>query len=201
MKKEVFIVLLDRFADWETAFLAPVLRSGIQLGPDTTPGRYEVKYMTPGGRPVRSMGGLCVEADCDLSALPETAAGLVLAGGTGWQTPEAEQVAGRVGEALARNIPVGAICNATLFLAAHGFLNAVQHTGNTAEMMELWGGSRYTGRPLYRERQAVSDGGIVTANGSASLEFARELLRLLDADTPERIEAWYVFNRNGFYKR
>lgn len=200
MKKEVIIVLLDRFADWEAAFLAPALRTGIQLGPESTPGRYEVAYLTPDGKPVRSLGGLRVSPDRDAASLPDDCAGLVLAGGMGWQNPEAERIVPLVEEARRRNIPVGGICNATLFLAAHGFLNEVRHTGNTAEMMEQWGGGRYTGRPLYEERQVVSDRGIVTANGSASLEFAREMLLALEADTPERIAALYAFNKNGFYR-
>lgn len=198
-KQEVIIVLLEEFADWEAAHLAPALRSGIAVGPELSPGRYDVKYLTPDGRSVRSLGGMRVEADYDASRLPERCAGLVLAGGMGWQSPEAERIVPLVEQAIARRIPVGAICNATLFLAAHGFLNDVRHTGNTAEMMEQWGGSRYTGRSLYEERQAVSDRSIVTANGTGYAEFARELLRLLDADTEERIAAFYHFTKNGFY--
>lgn len=198
-KQEVIIVLLEEFADWEAAHLAPALRSGIAVGPELSPGRYDVKYLTPDGNPVRSLGGLRAAADYDASRLPERCAGLVLAGGMGWQSPEAERIVPLVEQAIARRIPVGAICNATLFLATHGFLNDVRHTGNTAEMMEQWGGDRYTGRPFYEERQAVSDRGIVTANGTGYAEFARELLRLLDADTEERIAAFYHFTKNGFY--
>lgn len=196
MKKEVLIVLLDDFADWECAFLAPALRGGVL--PDS-PGRYDVKYAAPGGRPVRSLGGLTIRPDCDLTALPDTCAGLILAGGMRWQEPEAEAVAPLVEEALRRGLMVGAICNATLFLAAHGFLNDVRHTGNTAALMKEWGGSRYTGEALYEERQAVSDGPFVTANGSASLEFTRQCLLRLEADTSERIEASYEFNKKGYY--
>ena len=47
------------------------------------------------------------------------------------------------------------------------------------------GGANYTGEQNYVHEQAVSDGGIVTANGSAALEFARELLLLLENDMPE----------------
>lgn len=36
--------------------------------------------------------------------------------------------------------------------------------------------------------QAVSDKRIVTANGTGYLEFAKELLLLLENDTPEQIE-------------
>lgn len=51
---------------------------------------------------------------------------------------------------------------------------------------------------MYVHEQAVSDHRIVTANGSATLEFARELLLLLKNDTPDRIEMYYQFHKQGF---
>lgn len=67
-------------------------------------------------------------------------------------------------------------------------------------MLEQWGGTAYTGQALYEERQAVSDGDIVTANGTGYPEFYRACLLTLEADMPERIEASYAFNKQGFYK-
>ena len=182
MEKEIVFVLLDDFADWEAAFLAPALRAGTMPG---RPASYGVKYMTPDGRPVRSIGGLRAAADCDASALPEACAGLILVGGMQWQSEAAQRIVPLVGEALARGIVVGAICNAVSFMAAHGFLNGV----------------RYTGEELYEERQAVRDGNVVTANGTGQLEFTRECLLALSADTPEAIEASYKFNKEGFCGR
>ena len=40
---------------------------------------------------------------------------------------------------------------------------------------------------------------IITANGSAALEFAKELLLVLENDTPQRIEMFYKFHKRGFY--
>lgn len=197
MKDTVLFVLLDQFADWEAAFLAPALRAGVMPG---QAGRYKVKYAAPQGRSMRSIGGMTVAPDCDTATLPDDCAGLILVGGLGWTTPAAEAIAPLVGEALARGILVGAICNAASFLAAHGFLNDVRHTGNTPEMLREWGGDTYTGAALYRQRQAVRDRNIVTANGTGYLEFTRECLLRLEADTPEQIEASYRFNKNGFYK-
>ena len=171
--KTVLFVLLDQFADWESAFLAPALRGGIMPG---RPGSHAVRYATPGGVPVRSIGGMS------------------------WATPEAERIVPLVREALSHGILVGAICNATSFLAAHGFLNGVRHTGNGLEMLREWGGANYTGEKLYQERQAVRDGNVVTANGSGYLEFTRECLLALEADTPEQIAASYAFNKHGFYQ-
>ena len=121
--KTVLFVLLDQFADWESAFLAPALRGGIMPG---RPGSHAERYATP----------------------------------------EAERIVPLVREALSHGILVGAICNAASFLAAHGFLNGVRHTGNGLEMLREWGGANYTGEKLYQERQAVRDGNVVTANGS-----------------------------------
>ena len=104
MEKEIVFVLLDDFADWEAAFLAPALRAGTLPG---RPASYGVKYMTPDGRPVRSIGGLRAAADCDASALPEACAGLILVGGMQWQSEAAQRIVPLVGEALARGIVVG----------------------------------------------------------------------------------------------
>lgn len=40
---------------------------------------------------------------------------------------------------------------------------------------------------------------IITASGSVSLEFAQELLLVLENDTPRRIEMFYKFHKWGFY--
>lgn len=188
--KEVLLVLLDEYSDWESAFLAAGLRAG---------GRYMPRVVGPTREAVVSMGGFRTLPDYDLETLPKDYAAVVLVGGTGWQSKEAERVVELVRSARERGKVVGGICNGASFLAAHGFLNDVRHTGNTLERLEAWGGERYTNRAGYVERQAVADGGIVTANGTGYLEFSRELLLLLEADEKERIEADYAFQKNGLY--
>lgn len=66
------------------------------------------------------------------------------------------------------------------------------------EQLKIWGGENYTNLNGYVHAQAVSDNNIVTANGSAALEFAKELLLLLKNDTLERIEMYYQLNKQGF---
>lgn len=63
-----------------------------------------------------------------------------------------------------------------------------------------WGDTVYTNAENYVEAQAVSDKNIVTANGVGHLEFTREMLLLLEANTPENIASWYDFYKNGFVK-
>ena len=198
MKKEVLFLLLDDFADWESAFLATGLNTGLTMAGGGTP--YTSRTLTPTKKQVRSIGGLVVTVDYTAATMPEDYAALILVGGMAWQSEEAQRVVPIVEAALARGVLVGAICNAASFLAAHGFLNGVRHTGNGLEMLREWGGANYTGEKLYQERQAVRDGNVVTANGSGYLEFTRECLLALEADTPEQIAASYAFNKHGFYQ-
>lgn len=137
--------------------------------------------------------------DYSFDTMPEDYAALVLIGGFGWLD---EAVAGKVvpivRRAIDKGLIVGAICNAASFLARHGFLNAVRHTGNGLEQLQLWGGDNYTNASGYVDKQAVADRRIVTANGTGSLEFAKEMLLLLENDTPEQIENFYRFNKLGY---
>lgn len=138
--------------------------------------------------------------DCDTETLPDDCARADPRRRYELGDAETERIVPLVREALSHGILVGAICNAASFLAAHGFLNGVRHTGNGLEMLREWGGANYTGEKLYQERQAVRDGNVVTANGSGYLEFTHECLLALEADTPEQIAASYAFNKHGFYQ-
>ena len=130
--------------------------------------------------------------------MPDDYTALVLIGGYGWLTPIADEVKPIVRKAIEKGKIVGAICNGASFMAKCGFLNNVRHTGNGLEQLKLWGCENYTNPDGYIHSQAVSDRNIVTANGSGALEFAKELLLLLENDTPERIEMYYQFNKQGF---
>lgn len=80
-------------------------------------------------------------------------------------------------------------------------MNNVKHTGNGLDQLKQWGGERYTNETGYANEQAVSDKNIVTANITGHLEFTREMLLLLKANTPKKIADWYDFYKNGFVKQ
>jgi len=132
--------------------------------------------------------------------MPRDYAALVLIGGNSWDSPEAELVSPLVQEALSKGKIIGAICNGSSFLCSHGFLNDVKHTGNGLDQLKQWGGESYTNEAGFMEKQAVSDKNIVTANGVGYLEFTREMLLLLQANSPEVIAGWYDFFKNGYFK-
>lgn len=197
MKNEVLYLLLDKYADHEAVFLSSAIacdERSIKANP-----KYVNKIVAPTLDAVRSCSGFRMLPDYSFDTMPEDYAALVLIGGFGWLD---EAVAGKVvpivRRAIDKGLIVGAICNAASFLARHGFLNAVRHTGNGLEQLQLWGGDNYTNSAGYVDKQAVADRRIVTANGTGSLEFAKEMLLLLENDTPERIENFYRFNKLGY---
>lgn len=196
MSNEILYIILPDYAAHEAVYLSQAIASD-EFALKENP-KYVNKVVAPTMEEVKSIGGFRTMPDYSFQTMPDDYAALVLIGGFGWSTPVAEQVAPIVRVALDKGKIVGAICNGASFMAQHGFLNGVRHTGNGAQQLKLWGGDNYTNPGGYIDAQAVSDGNIVTANGSASLEFARELLLLLENDTPEHIEMYYQFNKQGF---
>lgn len=196
MSNEILYILLPDFASHEMVYLMEAISSDEQqLKPNP---KYVNRIVAPTADPVNAIGGLKVIPDYTFDNMPDDFAALVLIGGFGWTKPIAEQVLPIIRKAIEKGLIVGAICNGASFLAKCGFLNTVRHTGNGLEQLKLWGGENYTNPDGYIHAQAVSDKNIVTANGSATLEFAKELLLLLKNDTPERIEMYYQFNKQGF---
>ena len=189
--------MLNEYTDWEGAFLSTALHVGVIPGGEI---KYEVHTVAPTSDAVRSIGGFRTLPDYSFENMPQDYAALVLIGGNRWDSPEAELVAPLVQEALDKGKIVGAICNGASFLCSHGFLNNVKHTGNGLDQLKHWGGEKYTNEAKYVEAQAISDKNIVTANGVGHLEFTREMLLLLKANSSENIDTWYDFYKNGFLR-
>ena len=142
--------------------------------------KYIPKTVAPTEKEVCSIGGFRTIPDYSFRNLPEDYAALILIGGMQWNTPVAESLVPIVTKALQQGKIVGAICNAASFMAAHGFLNHVKHTGNTKEQLKLWGKENYT-------------------NENGYMEFCRDILLLLQADTDENIMNSYKFHKYGLY--
>ena len=196
MSNEILYILLPDYAAHEAVYLSQAIASD-EYAMKEHP-KYVNKVVAPTLESVKSIGGFRTVPDYSFDTMPDDYAALVLIGGFGWNTPVAEQVVPIVKRAVEKGKIVGAICNAASFMAEHGLLNAVKHTNNGLDQLKIWGGENYTNSNGYLQQQAVSDGRIVTANGSATLEFAKELLLLLENDTLERIEMYYQFNKQGF---
>lgn len=125
---------------------------------------------------------------------------LLLIGGDAWMKQKNNAIEPAVEYAMKHHIPVAAICNATNFMAEKGYLDNIRHSGNTLTYMKSQA-PHYKGHCNFLEEQAVCDSGIITANGTASLEFAREIMLYLNVKPVEKIDQWYKFNKVGFYEK
>lgn len=93
-----------------------------------------------------------------------------------------------------QKVPVAAICGPTVFLASHGFFENKKHTSNGGYLQNLIG--TYNGSDLYVNQPSVSDNGMITANGIAFVEFAREVLGELGVYDEDTLKDWYDFFKN-----
>ena len=121
-------------------------------------------------------------------------------GGKSWRTDEAKQVAPIVDKALLRNVIIAGICDASVFLGTMGLLNEIEHTSNTLEDIQHYIGKKYSGTKYYKNQQVVRSQNIITANGTASLEFAKEVLLGLNVMPSQEVEQWYRFYKLGYYE-
>lgn len=189
MSKTVDFVLLDQFSDWQLGYLPAALS---MLGD----GQYEVRILAENAtKPVSSLGGIDVMPNGGLDAISKDAAGLVLIGALAWKTQASQQVVPFVVEFAKTGKPLGAISDAVSVLATLGILNDRAHTANSEAELTAWA-REYTGQKLFEEKPAVRDGNLVTANGSAVLEFTREMLVALGISEARAAE-WYSFNKGG----
>lgn len=194
--EKVLFVLLDEYADWEAASLAAALNEE----PEGNGRKFDVKTVSLTKEPIKSIGGFTVMPDYSIQDAPEDFAGLILIGGNSWRKEESRQVMDLVERALEREVVVGAICDATVFLGMHGLLNDLPHTSNFLEDLKETAGSNYTGEDQYRHEQAVRSGSLITANGSANLEFGKEVMEALQSAPQEEIDEWYSFFKQGYHE-
>lgn len=190
--KKIMYVLLEQWADWEAAYLSSAAN---MLGG----GKLENRTVGLTKAPVYSIGGFRVLPDYDVHSLPDDYEALILIGGMSWRNEEAKKIAPLVKRCLADGKVLGGICDAAGFLGTVGALNDVRHTGNDLNELKLWSGDVYTNEKNFLSRQVVRDKNVITANGTAALEFAKEVLLALNAAPEEKIEEWYDFHKLGFY--
>ncbi|AEB29228.1 putative enzyme [Carnobacterium sp. 17-4] len=191
VEKDVLLLLTDKWADWEASYAIAEVNS--------VP-HYSVKTIALDKESKSSIGGLRAEIDflieeyTDLSNL----ALVILPGGFSWQDNRYEEIARFIKHVLDQNIPIAAICGATIFLGSHGLLDQVKHTGDSFEFFEAQ--DEYNGATNFLEAQAIRDKNIITANETAAVEFAYEIYKLLEIDEPKELEAWYDNFKNGFVR-
>ena len=190
--KTVLFVLLEQWADWEAAYLSSAIR---MLGQNN----FLIKTVSLTKDNIESIGGFKVIPDYDIQSIPLDYEALILIGGMSWRNEDAKKLKPLVEECVGNKKVLGAICDASGFLGTIGILNNVNHTSNDLKDLKKWAGETYTAEKKYIMKQAVSDNNIITANGTATLEFAKEVLISLKVASKEKILEWYNFHKLGYY--
>lgn len=188
--KKILYVILEQWADWELAYISSAVN---MLGN----GKFENKKLSLTKDAVTSIGGVKCLPDYDLQSVPSEYDALILIGGMSWHNENAMQIKPLIDACIKKDKVLGAICDACRFLGSVGALNNAKHTAN--DLNELKQYSAYTNEQGFTHRQAVSDNKIITANGTATLEFAQEILKALSVASDEQIKGWYDFHKLGFY--
>lgn len=198
MKNEIVVFVSNGYADWEIGFICAELNKSGK--------NFKISTVALTEETISSMGGLQIIPDYSIqSFLQQNQKSceiemLLLCGGDIWKEydyklPEVKKMIDLCNE---NKVLISAICDATTFLAYNGYLDKVEHTGNSLEYM-ISSCPNYTGNQYYFEKQCVTSDNLITANGTATLEFSKEIMKHLEVKSEKEIEEWYKFNKNGYY--
>lgn len=194
MKSTVYLYVFDTMADWEVGYLSAELNSGRFYRKESQP----LKIVTVGidNTPVITMGGIKIIPDIGHEEfIIEDAVALILPGGNTWGTePIHDPILKKAEECLQNGVIVGAICGATMGLAGKGMLNNRWHTSNDLEFLKMIC-PNYEGEIYYKQEPAVTDGNLITASGTAPLEFTAHVLKKLGVFSLETLDSWYNLYR------
>ena len=185
----LLVMVVPGFADWEPAHALAELRRH---------GGYRVEVVGLTSEPVESMGGLRVQpsrsiADIDLADVVV----FILPGGDRWESSELEPELAALLRALdSADIPLAAICGATVAIARAGLLRGRRHTSNGRSYLRDHVPG-YAGGAEYVEAPAVRDRGLITASGLADVEFAAELFNELEVLSESERAVWTDLFRSG----
>ena len=192
MTETVHLAIYEGLADWEIGFATAHINSGEW---QREPGRFRMVTVGETLDPVTTMGGLTLTPEVALADLdPAGSAMLILPGASSWLSGANGAFVDAAWSFLTAGVPVAAICGATAGLAAAGLLDDRPHTSNAREFLEATG---YQGSAQFRYEGAVRDGDLITASGTAPVEFAREIFARLGMYEPATLAAWYKLYGEG----
>ena len=192
--RTIALYTTETMADWEYAYLTTQIAGAEHL----TPERFRLLLVGDGLAPVRTLGNLPLAPEADLDVLDALAdedllAALVIPGGDHYAAGH-ERLIKAVGHLVDKEIPVVAICGATLLLARAGFLDERRHTSNAASYLEASG---YRGGAHYVEAPVVTNRGVTTASGIHAIPFTAEIMRITGLVPDAMVDSWEQVFLNG----
>jgi putative intracellular protease/amidase len=196
MEKNVYLFVCPELADWEPALAVAMISDRYTEIPKTH--SYPVITFGLTREPVKTFGGLTILPDAAVDDIyPEKTAMIILPGSSLYEKKDPARLVPLVESCIRNNIPVAAICGATLFLAKHGFLDSVRHTSAGPAWLKKHA-PHYRGEGRYVHAPSVADRGIITANPLGFVEFAYNIIKTLDVFEPEFLEFWLGAVKQGY---
>ena len=191
-QQDVHLFVFDSLSDWEAGYaIAGINNPQFQRNP----GSYRIRSVALRRTPIVSMGGICIQPDLALEELsPTDSAMFIIPGGSAWDEGKNAQAIEVARIFLDSGIPVAAICGATAGLARGGLLDTRRHTSNSREYLAA---TNYLGAELYEDASALTDNDLITAPGTAPVDFAYHIFKRLDIYTAPVLEAWYGLFKKG----
>jgi putative intracellular protease/amidase len=114
-------------------------------------------------------------------------------GGDMWEQGQHEDIINLLHQLHAKSINIAAICGATLEIARAGLMRDLSHTSNSKGYLKAMIPD-YRDDEFYVDTLAVTDKNLITASGLGKVEFACEIVRLLNIYTnDETLELYEMF--------
>jgi len=190
MARKILVFLFDGFSDWEISYLTPEINKSVN---------FDLIYFSKNGSLVTSMGGLPVQPTIALKDITlEDIGMLVLPGGTAWEKGQNTEIEKFTKDVFNAGKPIAAICAATTYIGQLGILNDLKHTSNDLNYLKGIA-PNYGGEENYQNSLAVKDRNVITANGIAPIEFAREIFKTIGLYGNEEVEKWFQLFKNGIW--
>jgi len=188
MQLKTCLLVFDGLADWEPALaLCEINKSG----------KFDVATVGFSNRPTTTMGGYKVIPDLTLDTLnPDEVAIFIMPGGGMWEQGPNEDLIKLLHQFHAKGIIIAAICGATLEIARAGLMQGILHTSNSKGYLKAMLPD-YRDDDFYVDKLAITDKNLITASGLGSVEFACEIVRLLNIYSGEEAHELYEMFKHG----
>jgi putative intracellular protease/amidase len=188
MKKKAYQLVFDGLADWETPYALCAI---------TESARYDVVTAGFSTESVTTMGGLKLTPDVTTEDVNVAdAAILILPGGDWWEQQADANVEALLSRLHAANVPLAAICGATLAVARAGLTRNRRHTSNGKRYIKTMI-PEYSDDAFYVDALAVTDQNVITASGLGGIEFGREIIKLLNLFDDAETQEWFDMYKHG----
>jgi putative intracellular protease/amidase len=188
LRLKAYLLVFDGLADWEPALaLCEINKSG----------KFDVVTVGFTERPITTMGGYKISPHIMLDAIhPDEASIFIMPGGDMWEQGPHEDIIKLLHQFHAKSINIAAICGATLEVARAGLMSGLRHTSNSKGYLKVMIPD-YRDDEFYVDKLAITDKNLITASGLGNVEFACEIVRLLNIYNSDETQELYEMFKHG----